>query len=58
MKSGGGPAGLIRKRFPDEIIEQLLKTRWWDWDEEKIKQYAEFFDDVEQFLQKVGNGDR
>lgn len=34
---GGVPARLIRKRFSDEKIAQLLEMKWWDWDEEKIK---------------------
>lgn len=33
---GGNPARLIRKRFSDEIIEDLLKIQWWNWDIEKI----------------------
>lgn len=36
---GGNPARLIRKRFPDETIAQLLKLRWWDWSEEKIQEH-------------------
>lgn len=34
---GGVPAKLIRKRFSDEIIDQLLALRWWDWPREQIK---------------------
>lgn len=33
---GGVPARLIRKRFPDEAISELLKIRWWDWPRERI----------------------
>ena len=33
---GGNPAKVIRKRFSDEKIEELLELRWWDWDIEKI----------------------
>ena len=33
---GGNPAKLIKKRFSDEIIEMLLKIKWWNWNEEKI----------------------
>lgn len=33
---GGVPARLIRKRFPDETISELLKIRWWDWSKERI----------------------
>jgi virginiamycin A acetyltransferase len=33
---GGNPAALIRKRFSDEQIAQLLAIKWWNWDIEKI----------------------
>lgn len=33
---GGNPAKMIRKRFSDEIMEQLIKIQWWNWDYEKI----------------------
>jgi virginiamycin A acetyltransferase len=33
---GGNPAKLIRKRFPETTIGQLLELRWWDWPIEKI----------------------
>lgn len=28
----------IRKRFSDETIAELERIRWWDWDDEKIRQ--------------------
>ncbi len=33
---GGNPAKVIRMRFSDEVIEQLLLLAWWDWPLEKI----------------------
>lgn len=33
---GGNPAKVIRKRFSNEKIEQLLDLKWWDWNLEKI----------------------
>lgn len=32
----GNPAKIIRKRFDDELINILLKLKWWDMDIEKI----------------------
>lgn len=40
---GGNPAKLIRKRFSDERINELLASKWWEWDEEKFKKNQEFF---------------
>lgn len=33
---GGVSAKLIRKRFENSVIEDLLKIKWWNWDTEKI----------------------
>ncbi len=32
----GNPARVIRKRFSDEVIKDLIEIEWWDWDYEKI----------------------
>ena len=33
---GGNPAKLIKYRFNDKQIEQLLKIQWWNWNDNKI----------------------
>ncbi len=33
---GGVPARMIRKRFSEEVIDSLLKIKWWDWPKERI----------------------
>lgn len=33
---GGNPAQVLKKRFSEETIEQLLTLQWWDWPIEKI----------------------
>ena len=35
---GGAPARVIRKRFPDEVIELLQEAQWWNWDIERIRE--------------------
>ena len=32
----GNPCEVKRKRFDEDLIEYLLKIKWWDWDAEKI----------------------
>lgn len=32
----GVPGKTIKKRFDDDIINDLLRLKWWDWDEDKI----------------------
>ncbi len=33
---GGNPAVEIKKRFSTDVIERLLKLKWWEWNIEKI----------------------
>ena len=35
---------LLRKRFSDHVIEQMLDIRWWDWDDDKIRANKLFFE--------------
>ena len=35
---GGNPAKLIRKRFEESAIQQLLEMNWWDWPEHILQQ--------------------
>lgn len=52
---GGVPAKPIRRRFSDEMIEKLLKIRWWDWPEEKIKENLEYFYQPEEFVERFSD---
>ena len=36
LTAGGNPAKVIRQRFDDQAIANLLKIAWWNWDMEKI----------------------
>ena len=31
-----GRAKVIKERFPDEVVSELLAIKWWDWPVEKI----------------------
>jgi virginiamycin A acetyltransferase len=33
---GGNPAQVIKKRFSEKKIKELLELKWWNWDIEKI----------------------
>jgi virginiamycin A acetyltransferase len=41
--AAGNPARVIKKRFDETIIQQLIQVQWWDWTEDKIKRNQEFF---------------
>jgi phosphonate metabolism protein (transferase hexapeptide repeat family) len=50
----GVPAKPIRKRFPDAIIEKLLRIAWWDWDHETLGARLDEMNNVEAFVEKYG----
>ena len=35
---GGIPAKVIKYRFDEDVIKELLEIKWWDLPEDKIKQ--------------------
>jgi len=37
---GGSPAKLIRKRFTDEIVSDLMQLKWWNYDVDSFKGFA------------------
>ena len=41
----GNPARFIKKRFSDDDTAFLTSLEWWNWPEEKIKAYAQYFND-------------
>lgn len=49
----GNPARCLRKRFDDKTIERLLELKWWNWDEEKLYRYGDYFDDPIRLFQKL-----
>ncbi|GEM_PF-160234 len=48
----GVPAKVIKKRYSDEDIEKLLKIKWWDWPDTKIKENLELFYQPDEFIKK------
>lgn len=47
---GGNPAKIIRYRFDEETIKNLLAINWWDYTEEQLYVVAVNFNDVDAFL--------
>lgn len=44
---GGVPAKVIRYRFPPQIVESLLRIKWWDWTVEEFEANFELLYDPE-----------
>lgn len=49
---GGNPAKIIKMRFDEEIIRELLIIQWWNWDTKTIESRAEDFSDPYLFVKK------
>jgi len=41
--AAGNPAKVIKMRFPNEIIEKLESSKWWEFDIDTLKRYKEDF---------------
>jgi acetyltransferase-like isoleucine patch superfamily enzyme len=51
----GSPIRIIKKRFEDKIIHELLNIKWWDWDQSNIKKVEKYFFDMDSFFKSVDN---
>ena len=47
---GGNPARIIKYRFSEDIIEALLRIKWWNWDIDKIYENFKYFNRIEEFV--------
>lgn len=50
---GGVPAKIIKYRFPKEVIEMLLESKWWELPDDVLKAAATEFKDPIRFLKKL-----
>jgi acetyltransferase-like isoleucine patch superfamily enzyme len=50
--AAGVPAKVVKYRFREDIIEKLLKIKWWNWDIGKLREVEVYFHDIEQFVDK------
>jgi len=47
---GGNPARLIKKRFENGVIDELLQSKWWDMSDEQLMTIAPLFLSVEKSI--------
>jgi lipopolysaccharide transport system ATP-binding protein len=54
---GGNLAKHLKYRFDDEDIQGLLRIKWWDWNEDKIKEETMLLwsQDIKYFINKHKN---
>lgn len=46
----GVPAKVIKYRFTKYQISLLQQTEWWNWDDDKLRQMAQNFSNIELFI--------
>jgi acetyltransferase-like isoleucine patch superfamily enzyme len=49
---GGNPAKIIKYRFTEEQIKDLLEIKWWDWEDEEIKKVVPLLvsNNIDEFI--------
>ena len=52
---GGNPAKLIKYRHTEEQIKELLKIKWWYWDDNKINKFTPLLcsDNIDAFINEA-----
>ena len=45
-----GSNRVLRQRFSDNIVESLLKMKWWEWNDDKILNSMQYWSNVEDFI--------
>jgi acetyltransferase-like isoleucine patch superfamily enzyme len=51
----GVPGKLVKMRFNDEEIQNLLLIKWWNWKESKIKLHIKKFESIKTFVSNINN---
>jgi acetyltransferase-like isoleucine patch superfamily enzyme len=49
----GCPARVIRMRFDEEVIENLLEIKWWEFTDEYLVRYAPYFTDPLRLIEEL-----
>lgn len=49
---GGVSAKILKYRFSEAVVEQLLGMQWWNWDVNTLQENAHLFGDVEGFVSR------
>ena len=51
----GSPIRIIRKRFDDDTIRNLIKIQWWNFGQEDLNDVEKMFFEVDKFVTKYNN---
>lgn len=48
----GSPIQIIRYRFDDNTIQKLLALRWWEFNDDQLKDVEKYFFEIDSFLEE------
>ena len=52
----GVPAKVIKFRFNQDIVDQLLKIQWWNWDKQFLNDHVDdMYENIEEFIKKYNS---
>jgi len=49
----GVPAKVIKLRFSEDIVQELLRTQWWKREPEEFKKDIKYFDNIQKILKRL-----
>lgn len=50
----GNPAKLIKKRFDDDMIDELISIEWWNFDDDRLQYLSKWIASPEEFIIRSG----
>lgn len=50
---GGVPAKIIKYRFDEQQIKELMQIQWWNKSDDWLKQHISFFNNIDVFLNNI-----
>ena len=48
----GNPPIIKKYRYSKDVIKKLLKIKWWEWEDDVIRERMEDFNDINKFVNK------
>ena len=41
---------VIKQRFSDSVVEDLLFMKWWEWNDDKIFESMQYWGNIDEFI--------
>ncbi|MCG2794057.1 MAG: glycosyltransferase [Weeksellaceae bacterium] len=54
----GSPIVIKKLRFSEDIVENLLRIKWWNFSDDQLKLVEQYFFDIEGFINKMINNEK